>query len=468
MRLHDFAFCACSAFLVGVFLVSIAIPPGFIFLVGFIGGIFLWRYLGIGGASLVLVTFVLGCWYFSFWGAWHKNYVPLDEFHEFSGLVREEPLSGMRSQQLSVDLLSPYRGEVRIYAEAYPEFSYGDLLSFSGVIQKSPSGAIYIVSFPKIKLVKSGEGSQFKQSLFWVKERFTSSFASFLPREESALLEGLLTGGTANFSADFKIAIQKSGMSHIVALSGYNISVVGMALSFLLAFFLTPRKAFYFAVLAIILFVLMTGASASSVRAAIMGIILLLAKRTGRLYNMRNSIVITAAIMALFNPSILAHDIGFQLSFGALLGIVYVMPVLEELLKFQSGGFLNWRTNALTALSAQIVVLPLLLYYFQQFNIFSIISNILILEAVPIAMLFGFFLGVAGLLLAPLAALIALPTSALLKYQIFTINLFSHAPIFSYDISGWMIFLYYGFVIWLLVAISYKKPAAPESRETIV
>ncbi|MDP3956421.1 MAG: ComEC/Rec2 family competence protein [bacterium] len=358
--------------------------------------------------------------------------------------------------------MPPYRGEVRIYADSYPEFSYGDQLSFSGTIQESNSGGFNFISFPKINLIKTGQGSQIKQFLFAIKEKFTNSFQPLLPAEESALLEGLLTGGTAEFSPAFKDAIRQSGMSHIVALSGYNISVIGIALSFLLGFFLTPQKAFYFSVTAIILFVVMTGASASAVRAAIMGIILLIARRSGRLYNFRNSIVITAAIMALFNPQILAYDIGFELSFGALLGIIYIMPILEKLFRVDDVGFLSWKANALTTLSSQIIVLPLLIYYFQQFNVFSILSNILILQAIPMTMLLGFFLGVVGFFSGPLGALVALPVSILLKYQIFVINFFSRTPVFSFEIPAWIIFFYYGLLLWLFSVLQYKKLASSQ------
>ena len=132
-------------------------------------------------------------------------------------------------------------------------------------------------------------------------------------------------------------------------------------------------------------------------------------------------------------------------------------PMLEKVLKIQDAGFLSWKANALTALSAQIVVLPLLLFYFQQFNIFSILSNIMILQAIPVTMLIGFFLGLVGFFSHSLAVLIALPVSILLKYQILVINFFSYAPLFSLAIQSWMIFCYYGFLSWFLAAAPFKK-----------
>ena len=457
MPLHDLAFyCAC-AFLVGIFLSSISSLLGIVLILVTLGLIFFWRRFGARVAIIILALFIFGYGYVFMFGALHKEKLVLDTPLEFSGIVLEPTLQKAKSQQISVSLLAPYRGDIIIYADSYPEFSYGDLLTVSGIIQQSSSGNFYFMSFPKVKLIKTGQGSQIKQFLFAFKDKFTNSFRPLLPAEESALLEGLLTGDTADFSPAFKEAIRQSGMSHIVALSGYNISIIGIALSFLLGYFLTPQKAFYFSVTAIILFVVMTGASASAVRAAVMGIILLIAKRTGRLYNFRNSIVITAALMALFDPQVLAYDIGFELSFGALIGIIYIMPILEKLFRVDTVGFLSWKANALATLSSQIIVLPLLLYYFQQFNLFSIIANILILEAIPLTMLLGFFLGLVGFFSGTLGALVALPVSFLLKYQIFVINFFSHAPIFSSVISAGMVFVYFGLLIWFIFAITYKK-----------
>ena len=108
--------------------------------------------------------------------------------------------------------------------------------------------------------------------------------------------------------------MSQSGTTHLVALSGYNITVIAIAVSTLLSYFLRRRIVFWLSILTIIAFVLMTGAEASVVRAAIMGGIILLAKQIGRIHSMRNAIVFAALLMVLFNPKILRFDIGFQLS----------------------------------------------------------------------------------------------------------------------------------------------------------
>jgi len=107
----------------------------------------------------------------------------------------------------------------------------------------------------------------------------------------------------------------------------------------------------------------MAGAEASVVRAAIMGFLVLLAKEAGRMYSFRNAVTFAAAGMAVFDPTILVFDIGFQLSFVSLLGITHLEPALKRFFG-ERGSFLGWRENALTTLSAQLAVAPILIQNF--------------------------------------------------------------------------------------------------------
>src|SRR3989344_4006079 len=133
-----------------------------------------------------------------------------------------------------------------------------------------------------------------------LKDYTLSVFDRTLRGDQGALMSGLLIGERKKFSPTMIDAMRISGTTHIVALSGYNIMIVSsFALSFF-GFFLTRRFAFLTATAAIILFVIMTGAAPSLVRAAILGIVVLLAFQTERPYHPRNAIALTAALMA--NP----------------------------------------------------------------------------------------------------------------------------------------------------------------------
>ena len=187
----------------------------------------------------------------------------------------------------------------------------------------------------------------------------------------------------------------------------------------------------------------MTGAEASVVRAAVMGGIILLAKQIGRVHSIRNAIAAAAFIMILYNPKILRFDLGFQLSFMALLGIVYLSPAIRKFLKMkEEDGFLNWRENFLTTTSAQLAVLPLILINFDNFSLLSLPANILILEAIPLTMILGFILGIIGFIALPLAIIFSWFVNLFLIYELGIIDVFSKIsiPIAEIGIIGAIIY----------------------------
>jgi len=141
---------------------------------------------------------------------------------------------------------------------------------------------------------------------------------------------------------------------------------------------------------------------------------------------MRNAIVLTAALMLVFDPSLLIFSVGFQLSFAALIGIVYLKPVMEKFLRVNSEklGFLNWRENLLQTTSAQLATLPIIITTFGTFSYWGILANVLILEFMPLTMFLGFVTSFLGLLSYHLSLLTAIAVDVLLSYEIFIINLF--------------------------------------------
>jgi len=247
-----------------------------------------------------------------------------------------------------------------------------------------------------------------------------------LPPEHAALMAGILFGERAEFTDKFEEAMKKSGTTHVVALSGYNVAIIGITLSTALAYLVKRKYAFYASLAAIPAFVIMTGAEASVVRAGIMGIILLLAEQQSRIYSFRNAVTLTAFIMLLFNPTLLVFDTGFQLSFAALLGIVYIYPRFKKRFKIsEEGGVLGWKRNLFQTLSAQVAVLPIALTTFGYFSPTALFANVLILEFIPVTMLFGFLTAVLGFFSYGLSLTMGWLTSVFLGYEIFIINLFS-------------------------------------------
>lgn len=432
MRLHDGFFWVACFFLAGVFIASILQQFGNALLISGLAILLIAIAIFVFGKRLIAIfslVMFLGAGYYFFYNSFYQNKLenlPFSKKVQFSGVVikAEEQLD---HQKLVIH-------NVQISAQRYPKFDYGDKVEVIGIVKKptadaenyfSKEGIVGLVQFPKINLISKNNGSPVKAQLFKIKEFFESSFKKVLPFQQATFLAGLTLGSTAEFSKDFEEKLRLSGTSHLVALSGYNISIIAKTIALILgSWWLTKRFSFPITVFSILGFVVMTGAEASVVRAAIMGFVLLLADQLQRPFYFRNALAATALAMVLINPKILAFDIGFQLSFAALLGIVYLRPWLQKLIHFKEGpGFLNWRDHFLNTTSAQLAVLPLLIYHFHFFSPLGVFSNILILEFVPITMALGFFVGFAAIISGGLAWLISWPASIFLAYEIGVINL---------------------------------------------
>lgn len=424
MHLHDIAFYVALFFIIGIgaagFGINIWISLFATLVIAFVI-ISPKKFV----AVFVGITF-LGFFYFNFYTVLQSENIPFGQEASLEGIVFRQPKHGLKSEQVDIRLNPPHEGEVRIYSEPGVRFSYGDVLEIKGRVVKSPTGRLNIASFPEITVIESGSGNILKGSLFRLRNSLISNLNEVLPPRHAALMSGLLFGERAEFTDEFKDAMQKSGTTHIVALSGYNIAIIGITLSAMLSYVVGRRRAFYASFIAIPAFVIMTGAEASVIRAGIMGMILLLAERQSRLYSFRNAVVLTALVMLLINPRILVFDLGFQLSFAALLGIVYLYPLFRKRFNISGReGVLGWRRNLFQTLSAQLAVAPIILTSFGYFSPTALFANVLILEFVPITMLFGFLTAVLGFFSFSVSLVLGWLTSIFLSYEIFIINLFS-------------------------------------------
>jgi competence protein ComEC len=207
-----------------------------------------------------------------------------------------------------------------------------------------------------------------------------------LPFPEENIFRGIFLGSKLE-DKELKENFINSGLIHITAVSGQNLtlmfSIVYEALKYLP--FLTPNLLFYLATLFIIFFVFIMGFESNVLRAALMGFLLILVKsRFGRLPLKRNILIFTLLIFVFFNPLSIIKNLGAQLSFLAITGIFYLAPILEKNLNFLKIDFL--RKTISETISAQIFTLPLILYRFGNFNLFSLFANILVLPILPYLM----------------------------------------------------------------------------------
>lgn len=204
-----------------------------------------------------------------------------------------------------------------------------------------------------------------------------------LPEPHGSLLVGILFGNRVQLDPELIKNFQTIGLSHVIAVSGYNLTILGANLRSLLRPAL-GRKALYFVLGIIVVFTLMTGAPASIVRAAIMASLAVVAELLGRPNKSINILVVAAALMAIFEPKIIAN-IGFQLSVAATYGLLRFSPVLKKpLSQTRLPKVLSEIIAEGTA--AILMTAPLIIFYFSRLSIISPITNLLILPLIPLLM----------------------------------------------------------------------------------
>lgn len=399
----------------------------------------------------------------------------------FTGLVEvvgEPALSGQIQKFVAVDLES--RNKFLLSAGFYPDYHYGDKLDVSCQLQipknydgfdyqmyLAKDGVFYQCQYPKIKSLGENRGNKFWAGLIFVKNKFNAKILSLMPAPQSGLLSGLLIGGSGLLSKDWQNYFSLTGTTHIVAVSGYNVTIVADYLMIVLIFLgLWRGQAFWLATAGIILFVILTGLSASAVRAGVMGILLIWAIKNGRLANAQNAILFAAVVMLLINPLLLRWDVGFQLSFLATLGIVYVYPLFNEFVVKKIGRNLSVPAETLfLTLSAQAFVLPILMINFGQLSLISPLANLLVLPIIPATMLLGFLAIVFGFVLPPLGQVLAWLAYLPLKYETLVIQYLAglRYSAVTVNFSGWMVVLWYiilSVVVWRINGRFKKEPSS--------
>ncbi len=248
--------------------------------------------------------------------------------------------------------------------------------------------------------------------LLGMRHSLNNSISRLLPEREAGLASGIILGEKALVSPEMIQALKVSGTTHIIALSGYNITII---LSAILLFRnkMSRRVALSLPIGLILIFTVMTGAAPSLVRAAIMGSMPILARFLYRESDSFISIIFSATVMAVVNPFLPLFDIGFQLSFLAFAGIIYLTPIVEHYLKI----FGEDLAAALSeTLGAQIATMPLLSYYFGIISVISPVTNFIILGILPACMAMSFATGLFGMVWEPLGALLAAPTYLMLSF----------------------------------------------------
>jgi competence protein ComEC len=267
-------------------------------------------------------------------------------------------------------------------------------------------GIYYLLDFAYVRVEAHAPWYSPSAALARAKRAFIAGIDAALPEPYASLASGIVIGGKSGLGTELEDAFRTSGLVQIIVLSGYNVMVVAeWVMAGLAALRLGMRPRAVFAALALALFVAIAGASATSIRAALMACIALYARATGRTYAASRALLAAVALMLLWNPLYLAFDPGFGLSVAATAGLIWLAPAFESKLGAVANAF--WKNALATTLAAQIAVLPLLLYDTGNLSLVAVPANLLVTPFVPAAMAFSALAGVVGAAFGAFAPLLA-------------------------------------------------------------
>ncbi len=397
--------------------------------------------------------------------------------------------------QVSVDRLLAASGEVvrpqglvlvKLLPQQAGEIEYGDSVIVRGAL-KAPKhdqpfdyaeylahqGVYAVLEWPQVLLLSKPEAPGVRARIYRLRHRAYQVLTRIMPLPEREIMAGILLGIESGIPEATREAYNRTGTTHIIAISGFNISIIAGAL--LSAVRRAPRRwpGWLLAILGIAFYAVLVGAAPSVVRAAIMGTLGLLARQIGRRTFALGTLGLSAALMTAIQPGAL-WDSGFQLSFAATMGLVLYADPMQTRVE----AWLSARTGALRArraalvlsdyvlltLAAQLTTLPLILLNFGRLSFASLVVNPLILPAQPMVMILGGAAVLGGLASPWLGRVLGAVAWVPMAYTTRVVTMFAGLPWAAQPVAGFTpaaAALAYGLLFAVTFAIGRAKPRVP-------
>jgi len=376
----------------------------------------------------------------------------------------------------------PVHGLILVRVSNNQKYNYGDNLRLRGKLKTPPvnedfSYQDYLAAQNIYAYMTNGEvtvlpgnsGNPIEAALYKFKQKSLDNIYRMFPDPESSLLAGILLGVASGLTNELQQAFKNTGTAHIIAISGFNISIIAGIFFVFFSRIFGDRRGTLFSILGIALYTFIVGASAAVVRAAVMGILALSARQVGRRQVALNTLLGVAALMCIWNP-LYVWDVGFQLSFFATLGLIlYATPFSEFANKIITKYFPSSTAEkaaelfsefVLLTLAAQLTTIPIMAYHFQRISLVSFIANPFILPPQPAVMILG---GAAVLLshiwfaAGQIMAWVAWP---FVVYTIRMVELFDRVPhgtLYLGNFSIWFVILFYAALLTVTLGWSSFK-----------
>lgn len=347
-------------------------------------------------------------------------------------------------------------------------FHYGDILRLRGKLKTPPENEDFsyrdylaaqhihsYMSSAEVTILPGNGGNPFSRALYALKDKALTNIYRLFPDPESSLMAGILLGVDTGLTDDLQQAFKDTGTAHIIAISGFNISIIAGLFVTFFSKFLGPRRGAVLAILGIAFYTILVGADAAVVRAALMGGLALFAKQVGRRQFALNTLLAVALLMCLWNP-LYVWDVGFQLSFFATLGLIlYADPFSQFANRIITKYFPASAAEksaelfsefVLLTLAAQVTTIPIMAYHFQRISLVSFIANPFILPPQPAVMILGGLAVLLSLIWLPLGQIAAWVAWPFVVYTIRMVELFDRVPhgtIFLGKLSVWFVIAIY-------------------------
>jgi competence protein ComEC len=399
---------------------------------------------------------------------------------QVEGLVIKKGASKDTYQLFDVEI-DDGTNRIRVRSPLYPEYSIGDRVVLSGVVQESknlaPHGSeqtfdygSYLhlnrvgseMYYPKIIVSSTTKDFPLYFRLRLFQSGLVERINTYVSRPASYLANGMLLGVT-NFSQEMTDMFRVAGLSHIVVLSGFNITVLIIFVLFVLRPFPVVVRALL-SIALVVLFVVMVGGGASLVRASLMAGIALLALVLGRGYVAHQALMLSFLAIIFYSPFSLLHDVSLHLSFLATCGIIYGYEIFKNFfLKYVPSFFIELLS---ATLAAYLFTLPYILYTFGAFSVYAIIANLLVLPFVPVTMSFTAITLLLSFISTHLAIFFGMITTILSNSIVWIVQVITALPFAKAELHisfGAMITIY---LFLVFVMAFFRTRVENETTET--
>lgn len=369
---------------------------------------------------------------------------------EFKARLSEVPQLKNGRQEFRIKSSSGKR--IKITTGLSPQFQYGDKLHISGIVKSNEykGNTFFTMNFPKLQLINNDQNF-ISGAAAQIRNFANKLYQKSLPPISSSLLSGMVFGGDNGLPKNFMEDLQVSGVVHVIAASGMNVTFVASALIGVLGALFRRQIAITIAIFGVLFYAFISGFEPSITRASIMAIIAFSASLLGRQNFALASLILTAFIMLFYSPFLIS-DVGFQLSFLATLGILLIKPILDSGFK-RLGPLSKLVGDDLgTTIAAQLATVPVLLAVFGNYGVLSILINALVLWTVPILMIIGTIGLLLGFIFEPLGQVFLILSVPILFYFQKIVQYFGNLG-WTIQIRELSIFVWIGYYLLLFSGI---------------